>query len=52
MANRFRRHETLPRKRVSERQFEEHRAILEPFLAPVMAERHAELFDACVHPER
>jgi hypothetical protein len=37
---------------VAERRLFDRRAILEPFLAPVMAERHAELFDACVHPER
>ncbi|TMQ33601.1 MAG: DNA phosphorothioation-associated putative methyltransferase [Planctomycetota bacterium] len=35
IANRFRRREILPRKRISERQFEEQRAILEPLMAAV-----------------
>jgi len=35
LANRFRRRSTAPRKRISERRFEEHREILEPFLAMI-----------------
>jgi hypothetical protein len=30
------------------RQHADRRAILEPYLAPAMAKRHAELFDACI----
>jgi hypothetical protein len=37
---------------VADRRLFDRRTILEPFLAPGMAERHAELFDACVYPER
>jgi DNA phosphorothioation-associated putative methyltransferase len=33
LASRYRRHAATPRKRVSERRFEEHREILEPFMA-------------------
>lgn len=35
LANRFRRHSTTPRKRLSEIRFEEHREILEPFMAVI-----------------
>jgi DNA phosphorothioation-associated putative methyltransferase len=37
LANRFRRRTVLPRRRLCERQFEEHRELLGPFLAAVVA---------------